>query len=490
MPRLAAKKADHERGSAALLYVLMLMFVLAVTVPVILSLTSNASLSDQTSRNEKLATHLAIGGMEAMLAYLRSYTPDGGLERDEYLLGYPGFGEKTFNTPEGVRVRYRATITTENQGRYVVRIEVEAGTGAYMREKSIEFMFAPTGPEELRVVTDDTERITVPVGSGGLFVGGDYDENSIINGTPVSLDNLSAVIGAAIDFYQNETNEDAAEDFETYYPLAQTPTCPGNCVSDASWEAMAANLPDPPVLKIPSRNYWDTLNVTFGSPENPAVLFFENKPSFNNLTLTVYGTVIFPQGVTSHGMNLTVYGDVIFGTSISPTTVFNVTTYKLNGEGGNFYVLGDFTPTNSPNLNIAGNFYANNVRLSNPSRIVVGGKMIVDGQLRFQNTMVQFQVGLDLLVGSLYTCCTNRLDSGGDILIEGSIQRTGTLEMNAGGNIGVGGTLAAAPWHPVIVQTGGGTTSLIIPKAPGGEDGGNGKGSGSGGGSWNPVRLS
>lgn len=111
-----------------------------------------------------------------------------------------------------------------------------------------------------------------------------------------------------------------------------------------------------------------------------------------------------------------VHGNVVFGAGISPTTAFNVTTHKLNGEGGHFYVLGDFTPTNAPNLNIAGNFYADNVRLSNASRINVGGKMIVENELRFLNTMIQFTVGQDLLTGSLYTCCTNRIDKGGDWL--------------------------------------------------------------------------
>ncbi|OUN01623.1 MAG: hypothetical protein BAA02_06755 [Paenibacillaceae bacterium ZCTH02-B3] len=48
-----------------------------------------------------------------------------------------------------------------------------------------------------------------------------------------------------------------------------------------------------------------------------------------------------------------------------------------------------------------------------------------------------------------------------------------------------------APWHPVVVRTGGGTTSLIVPSVPDDGDGEDGGGeSGGGGGSWNPVRLS
>lgn len=495
--RAEDRAADRQRGSAALLYVLLLTLVLSAAVPLILSLTSNASLSLQAARNEKLASGLAIGGMEALLAYLRAYPEEeeeeeDGVERDDYLAAYPGFGEKTFATPEGVPVKYSATLVTASQGRFIVRIKAEAGTGPARREKTIEYMFAPTGPERLEIVTDDSKRIEVPAGSGGFYVDweGSVDSGSIVNGNPEKLEELADAIDATIGYYRNEADDVFNEDYQTYYPLAQDPVCPGNCISDADWETMAANLPDPPVLKIPAGNYWAAIDVTIGSPENPVVLFFDNRPTFNNLTLTVYGTVIFPQGMTTHGMNLTVYGDVIFGTGISPTSGFRVTTHKLNGEGGNFYVLGNFYPHSAPVLNIEGNFYADNVRLNNPSWISVGGKMIVGGELRFHNSMAQFDIGLDLIIGSLYTCCNNRLDSGGDILIEGNIQRTGTLEMNAGGNIGVGGTLAAAPWHPVIVQTGGGTTSLIIPKAPGGEDGGNGKGSGSGGGSWNPVRLS
>jgi len=513
MRRAFGTGTDRERGSAALVYVLMLGFVLAAAVPLLLSLTSNSTLSALTSRNEKLASGLAIGGMEAVLAYLRAYPEEeegteNGVPRDDYLAAYPGFVTRSFETPEGVPVTYSATLTTAGPSRYIVRIKGEAGAGSAKREKTVEYMFAPTGPARLEIVTDDGERIEVTVGQGGLYVGTDsgYGEDesggSVIDResqpvTPEFLDELQEAISEALDYYRYEANEIYADNYQTYYSQAQDAVCPViwnavNCVLQESWNHIIDNLPDPPVVKIPADNYWDTIHATLGSPEKPAVLFFENQPTFNNLNLTVYGTVIFPQGVTSHGMNLTVIGgDVVFGTGISPTGVFNVTTVKVNGEGGNFVVLGGFAPANAPVLNIAGNFYAGYVQLNNPSSIVIGGKMIVSGGLNFQNIMQNFAIGQDLLIGSLTTCCFNRIDTGGDILIEGGIDRNGSLELNAGGNIGVGEGIPDAPWHPVVVQTGGGTTSLIVPKVPGdGDGGGDGGGSGGGGGSWNPVRLS
>ena len=503
MRRIFGTTPDRERGSAALVYVLMLAFVLAAAVPLLLSLTSHSALSGLTARNEKLASGLAIGGMEAMLAYLRAYPEEeegaeDGISRDDYLAAYPGFVTRSFETPEGVPVTYSATLTTAGRGRYIVRIRVEAGAGPAKREKTVEYLFAPTGPNRLKIVTDDSERIEVPVGQGGVYVGtesGGEADGSVIDHesnpvTPEFLEELREVISEAIDHYQNEAGEIYAENYQVYYPRAQDAVCPViwnavNCVLQESWDHMIDHLPDPPIVKIPKDNYWDTIHATFGSPEKPAVLFFEHRPTFNNLNLTVYGTVIFPEGVTSHGMNLTVIGgDVIFGADISPTGVFNVTTVKVNGKGGNFIVRGGFAPTNAPVLNIAGNFYAGFVRLNNPSSMVIGGKMIVSGGLNFQNIMQNFSIGQDLLVGSLTTCCFNRIDTGGDILIEGGMNRNGSLELNAGGNIGVGGGIPNAPWHPVVVRTGGGTTSLIVPRGDG--DGG---GSGGGGGSWNPERL-
>mgnify|MGYP001166135447 FL=1 len=482
-------RVKNERGAAAFTYVFMLVLLLAVVVPLILTLLANSALDVLTSRNERLAERLALGGMESVFAYLRDYAEDSGVDRGAYLEDYPGFVEWSYETPENVPVRYKAEISPEAQGRYIVTVEVEAGAGTAKRKKTVEYLFAPTmGTADPHVVTDDSQRMVVPAGNGTMYVGGSYDEPSILNVDPTNLEQLSEAIGAAIAYYQDNAYDDYGGWIDAYLPIAAQAACTGNCVSDPVWENWAANMPDPPVLRIPSDNYWDAVDVTFGSPSNPVVLILENKPTFNNLTMTVYGTVLFPQGVTSNGFNLTVYGNIAFGASISPTTVFNVTTHKLNGEGGNFYVLGEFTPTNAPNLNIAGNFYADDVRLSNASRINIGGKMIVESELRFQNTMIQFNVGQDLLIGSLYTCCTNRIDTGGDLLIEGSITRSNPLELHSGGYIGVGGSIAAAPWHPIYVESGGGTTSLIVPSGPDGGGSGGSEGGGSPG-NWNPVRV-
>lgn len=486
-------KANNERGAAALTYVFMLVFVLAAAVPVVLMLLSNSAASLQAYRNGKLAERLALGGMESLFAYLRAYPEDGGVARTDWLEDYPGFVERSYRTPENVPVRYRAEIASEYQGNYIVRVEAEAGAGAAKRRKTVEYMFTPAGPGGLtdpRIVTDDSQRVVVPPGGGFLYVGGSYHEPSIINADPTSLENLPAIIGTAIDYYKRRAYDDYEEWIDTWLPAAQPVSCNpnGNCHQDSVWEGWAANLPDPPVLAIPSANYYAAIDVTFGSPANPVVLILENRPTFNNLKLTVYGTVIFPQGLVSSGIDLTVYGNVVFGEGISPTTAFNVTTRKLNGEGGNMYVLGAFTPTNAPNLDIAGDFYADSVRLSNASRISAGGKIIVGGELRLQNSMFRFSAGQDILAGSLYTCCTNRLDAGGDILIEGSIERQNPIRLSAGGSIGVGGDIAEAPWHPVTVETGGGTTSLIVPSGPDGGGGSGGPGGGTGG--WNPVRIS
>ena len=613
----------NERGAAAFTYVFMLVFLLAAAVPVILTLVSNSALSVKAYRNEKLAERIAIGGMESVFAYLRAYSDDSGISRGAYLMSYPGAIERTFQTPENVPVRYKATIEEEAADRYVVTILAEAGQGSVKRAKTIRYLIAPTSPMEWNLIdpTGSTQ-VVVPPGGGGLYIEGQYPDNgTTINGTltnPHTLNGLSDAIRAAIDYYKGIVHQ-AVDAFDTdsgynaynewmdmYLPMATEAGLNGcqlyvNCTYDSIMNYWAANHPDPPVLRFTINSFNGAVNVTYGSPSNPVVLIMDNGPMFNsNMTMTVYGTVIFPKGVTVNAQEfaLTVYGNIASGGTVllNHNNKATVTTHQLNGEGGHFYVidgnltinrnatlniagdlhlwgkgepdkrgnlfmqnettlniggdlyvheewtvnkkgnatvggelyvrgnlnvqdeltlnvtgdihvlkkltvnkrfnletsgnfhvLGELTLNNEGNLGIAGNLYTGRILMNRPSRVKVGGKIVVDNDLTFKNTAIEFEAGLDILTGSLYTDAYNKLVAGRDIFVEKDITWKNRLELHAGGNVGVGGNLVKGTGEPFYVYAGGGTTTLILPEDP---DGGSPGGPPAGvGGSWNPVRL-
>ena len=610
----------NERGAAAFAYVFMLVFLLAAAVPVILTLVSNSALSVKAYRNEKLAERIAIGGMESVFAYLRAYSDASGVSRGDYLLGYPGAVERTYLTPENVPVRYKATIEQEEADRFIVTVTAEAGQGAVRRAKTIRYLIAPTSPLEWHLIDPTgSVRIEVPPGGGGIYVEGGYPNNGTsINDqitNPNDLEGLSSAIRAAIDYYkglvlQSADAFDADGGYnaytgwkETYLSIAAEAGLNGcqlhvDCTHDSVMNHWAANLPEPPVIRFSFNGYNGPINVTFGSPSNPVVLILDNAPQFNaDTNLTVYGTVLFPKGVTPNAskFRLTVYGNIASEGNIALNHESEVTTRKLNGEdghlyvidgnlttnnrsalniagdlhvwgsgasqsrgnlylahqttlniggdlyvhgdwhvtskstvtvggelyvrgnfrvshdltlhvagdihvlkdltishgselntSGSFHVLGGLTMSNAGNLNVAGHLYSGRLLLYHPSRVDVGGKIVVDNELEFYNTATLFKAGLDILAGSLYSTAHNTLHAGGDILIEKDIKWSNRLELRAGGSVGAGGSLVKWAGHPLYVYAGGGTTTLILPEH---DDGGSESPIPGGGGSWNPVRM-
>jgi hypothetical protein len=500
------RHSRNERGAALLLYVMMLSLVLAIAGPYLLRMMNSSELSETGYRNQKLADNLAVSAMDALLKYLGDYQEDEDQSREDYLKNYPGYRTLAdFQTPEGTAVSYSMNLT-EALGEYTVTVTVKAGNGPARRNKTIEFTFHPSdgqsGPSGTRIVTNDNERVTVLPGGNGFYVEGNFKENDHnLNKKPSKQSELQAAIATAIETYKDKAHA-LYHSYNAKHSEAQIISCNpnasnGQCLDQSDWNQLAASIQESKAIRLPAGGF-HPFSVTFGSEDKPVYVFFDSVPDLwgnNPPNIEVFGAVIFRNGTNTRGINLTVHGDVLVNGNYSPYSSHTINIHKRNGSGGNFYVLGDFTPANNLALYVEGNFYADKVKFNVSSNINVRGKLIVENELEFSNSMSRFETGQDLLIGSYKSCCHNHLVSGGDILVQGDIERSrNSLSMTAGGHIAVGGSVSfTSGWeHPITVNFGSGSTSLII-EAPEEEDPDEpgptpSPPAGGGGGSWNPVR--
>lgn len=98
----------NEQGSVA--YAMLVVLVLALFVPVILMLDSSTDLNQRKSENEKLATNLAVSGMQSLIYY-----PGNKADKLLYLKNNPATCNAEIQLPDGGEVDYRQYVvqTTE-----------------------------------------------------------------------------------------------------------------------------------------------------------------------------------------------------------------------------------------------------------------------------------------------------------------------------------------------------------------------------------------
>lgn len=432
-----------ERGGV-LIYVLMISIVMVAMIPMVLSLTTNTALSDQVSRNEKLATHLATGGIESFIKYLDNYTSG---DREDYLDSFTGFvTNKQFKTPEGVDINYTLSRSALEDNLYDITASATVGTGRTKRTKEIVYrinasMGAPVLTKPLVDPDDRTDQIL----KDGIYL----DDTGHDSGVPVTVKKetgLQAAISKAISDVHYSVS-DVLSDYDSL-----TASC-GCSTIDQVNSFINYNSSSLQVLRVSNAVHVDgTMNFTWGSSTKPVIVIFEKPVYFKN------------------GGSMTVYGDLIFMERFESDGGFGTNVNSVNGSYGNVYAMNNFYVKNGGNFNASGMFYADSINNQN-NGIFSTSKMVVKNTMYTKNNLTVniSSGGTDLLLGSLSMGQNSTLSvPSGDILVENNIQASqnelNNTVISAGGNIGVGGSITLK--NNNTVKTGGGTTSLKLPAPP------------------------
>jgi hypothetical protein len=448
------KRLAEERA-VVFLYVMLAAAVMILVAPLLFNLTGTVALNDQMQKHETLATHLAVSGMEALMAYLDRYEEADG-DRVAYLQAYPGFGTQAITLPEGTLAMYSLTQSGPVQGVYTITMSATVGEREMARTKTLVYQVTASAARSTTITTDPTKRVQVPPEPEQVYVQG--RASGVPKEVIVRQDNaLHQAIGQTIDFYQRQTLDQAA----VYERQAVVCSCANaDEISRAIDQQMRQTTHSPIILMMDRQVVLDGRNarVNWGSASRPVVLIFQDVTVNNSTQVGVVGDLIVKGNLT---MNNQVSFDV----------------QAVDGKFGDFSVFGTFTGNNLVTVSVDETLYAGEMKLNNKTLLQVGS-LVVDRTIGANNN-VEIQASRDLMAGEMKLNNNSEItSSAGDIFVEGDLQVNNNTDLTSGGVVAVGGDISIN--GKVTFQTGGASSSLIV-SAPSG-------GGGSAGG-WNPVRV-
>lgn len=439
-----------ERGGV-LIYVLMISIVMVAMIPMVLSLTTNTALSDQVSRNEKLATHLATGGIESFIKYLDNYTSG---DREDYLDSFTGFvTNKQFKTPEGVDINYTLSRSALEDNLYDITASATVGTGRTKRTKEIVYRINASMGKTM-IVDDPSQRIEVP-----------KDSAIYVQGTPTQVPTtykqeltIKDVVGLKINEYKT--------DVETEIGIwsGQAVTC--TCSTFSSLKNTINSINSfPAIVRVTGILQGENVSETLGSSSKPVVVILDQPMKLRN------------------GFSLTVNGNLFYMNDFESSTDFTQLTLKIkrvDDSYGNLYVLGKVFAKNNVTVTVDSLLYAGSIELKTQATIDAG-KMIVDNDMKLENNL-SLDVGTDFMAGSISMETQAELNAtAGDIFVENNFYVKNNADIVTGGIVAVGGDMTFKTGNSTI-KTGGATSSLII------YDGGSTAGGDDGSAGWAPSR--
>lgn len=417
--------ADNERGGAALLYVFMVMLLLLAVSPFVLSVISNEANHGRAESHEMIAVNLAVSGMETFIAYLDTYTSG---DRKAFAYSYPGIVSESYSLPDGTPVAYRFRLAaSDTPGRIDATVYAAAGSGKRMRSKEITYKIDPSMGMPNPYEDDSLRR---PVTDSAAIYEGRREGNL-----------MQEAIGKVIYYFQRQTQRTIEES------LSQAAVC---FCADAS--QIRSQALEHGVLYIPQPLAAADFTGTFGSPDHPVVLIFESLRISNEASIEVFGNVL-------------VRGNVFLENGAQ------LKLNEINGEYGNFMVLGQLAAKNQLAVTGAQLVYAGELTFENHAEIS-SGTLVAAHRLTAKNN-TNLRIDQDFIAGSINLKNNTELTAvSGDVLVQNDLVSKHQLNLIAGGVIAAGGRLMAEK-HDVL-RTGGGTTAFPIITNPG----------------WNPLDVS
>ena len=166
-------------------------------------------------------------------------------------------------------------------------------------------------------------------------------------------------------------------------------------------------------------------NVTFGSPDKPVILIVDGINSNQNLTITVYGSLILRGGLNAN----------------APLNVQIMNSDK-DIHDGNLWVQGAFQLNNNLNFHVDNELYAGSLTYNGGTLQVEAKRVLVQGNMNI-NTNVTMNVDEELSVGEIISnnLIANLNVNKGDLFVRDNVSVNNNLNITTGGLFAVGGNL-------------------------------------------------
>jgi hypothetical protein len=438
-------KYFHNEKGGFLPYVLMIMLVLGVFVPVLLSLTSNQQLANQSSENEKKANSLAVSGMETFIAYIKTYTNG---DKASFFNNYRGWGTFNITTPEGEPVVYSLSKSAPVNNIVNVTSMAQVGSGNLAKTKTVSYSFDLSPCQGTYITNDPNQRVRVPINFNQIYVEG--STVGVPKETKVNQLSVKEIIGNQIVFLSNNINNQINQ------YINQAISCTNCNENDINNKIKNNNSP----VIIKAGNLSISGNVIFGSSSKAVILILDNLTATNNANLKIYGSLIVLNNIYAYNN-------------------FDNWAYKVNGSYGDLWVKGSVTMNNGTNLDLDGSLFSGSLVLHNNAHIRAQS-IVVENSLNVYNNLDLLTTS-DIYTGSI--SANNNADisvTAGDLFVKNDLTTYNNADLTTGGIIAIGGNMTLN--NRGTIRTGGATTSLIT-----GKDGGSG-GGGCSGGNWNIGR--
>ncbi|TMV52646.1 hypothetical protein FE783_00155 [Paenibacillus mesophilus] len=422
---------NNERGAALLLYILMASLILVIFAPVMFMMSSSATSANKRDMLDKSANLMAVGVLESLVAYLNAYSSG---DRPGYFLAYPGWGQKTFQSPDGTTIQVELLQPAVSNNSAIVYAKVSATSGNMTRTKSLGYAFNVSNGTSSQTI-DTTNVIQVPANSTSIYTQAGANQSTLPGGMQATT---NQTLDAAITGELSQLSTSVTGQITSYQNSVNT-TCT-NCTEAAQISNAIANSTSNPVI-VKATNVNIGSDTTFGSPSKPVVLVVDS---------------------LDIGSNLTVYGDIVLLGNMNSSNNFNLTAKSVNGLYGNILVKGAANVQNNGTLNAENIFYADSMNVQNNAD-VKAKQMIIKNSVSVSNNAALIADNPDnanptlIIAGSVTAQNNSSISSEGDIFV------ADTLSVNKG-TITASGSIAAevAQIGDSTVSIGGGYTTLQI----------------------------
>ncbi|WP_159065800.1 RHS repeat-associated core domain-containing protein [Gorillibacterium timonense] len=188
-------------------------------------------------------------------------------------------------------------------------------------------------------------------------------------------------------------------------------------------------------------------SVTFGSPEHPVVLIAEGMNTNQDITVTVYGTLILKQGLNAN-------------------TKLKVHAYRVGGDYGNLWSGGAIHLNNDSQVQVESTLYGGSLTYNSGQLTVNADRILVKGDLSI-NTKVKMSIAQEMLLGGIVS--NNEVAelnvSGGDLFVRDNVSVNNNLSIQTGGVFAIGGDMTPNQTPKVQTGVGSGKTILTYPKS-------------------------
>jgi hypothetical protein len=429
----------NERGGAALLYVLMIAFVLMLVTPPLLTMTSTDSLRNKADHHTVAAANLAVSGMEAFIQYLDTYTNESG-DRLAFVNGYSG-KNLNYSLPDGTPISFTLTVSLpDTQSIVTVSARATAGNGSNERWKEIVYTINTSMPTPPANGGTPSGRYPVPETHQDIYVQGSYQN---VPATVQMNTNLYQWISDVITKRETEVNN-AITKYEEKAVIC-------NCNSvDAITNAIQAGSQsplitssNPLILKVPNPIIMDGGTINWGTASKPVVLIMENVTYNKKAVLHMTGDLVLKQALVIGGNHS------------------EINLLQSGSAYGNLYTLGSFIGNNTMSVTVPGLLYVGGNMTFNNKTQVTAGEIVVKGTFTVNNNTT-LNADMDIVTGSVVVDNNSEISStSGDFLIQNNFLANQNVDLSAGGVIAAGGDFTINGNNSSI-KTGGGSTSLPL----------------------------